>query len=83
MCFTSFLHHHYPQTTQRLNMRTTQLLAAATLVASATAFVPPTLLPKARVAAVRQRSTLRMDAGEDTSKLAKIEQLKVRVLCVC
>ncbi len=60
-------------------MRTTQaaLLAAAAMVAGAGAFVPPTLLPKARAAAVRQRSTLRMDAGEDVSKLAKIEQLKV------
>ncbi len=55
------------------------LLATVAFVATgALAFIPPTALPKARVAAsLARRGVLRMDAGEEGPKLAKIEQLKV------
>ena len=55
------------------------LLATVAFVATgALAFIPPSALPKARVAAsLARRGVLRMDAGEEGPKLAKIEQLKV------
>lgn len=55
------------------------LIATVVFVAMGTlAFIPPTALPKARVAAsLARRGVLRMDAGEEGPKLAKIEQLKV------
>lgn len=58
------------------------LLATVAFVATgALAFIPPSALPKARVAAsMARRGVLRMDAGEEGPKLAKIEQLKV---CEC
>ncbi len=58
------------------------LLATVVFVATgALAFIPPLDLPKARVAAsMARRGVLRMDAGEEGPKLAKIEQLKVSLV---